>query len=335
MKKLSVWFREVMGLLFWGFLLVIAISGLFTGSNSVIKNLTSDCVIYTVEDLEKCYNENQYVEVHTMQVLDGGYEHIEDNNGTGKFVIINLDGHGMISLLKESLADSLLTNEIEQVVIKGKIEKFSQSNKTVSDNIEKQYKEAFKDVHTEEELATLFTAIQFNQYDADKGTLIFLLVFYIAAIIWFLSRIIRKIPGVIKPEQYHFNNSVSIREKPDFNKVLEEFDSKKYYFQYKNIYITEHYLIKKRGKRLHVTSKDCIAWIYEKKVTVNFITYSHYIVVHTFDRKRALRITVNEKNKTFIMEALRKECPNATFGYNYSLASLWRKNPERFIKNNE
>ncbi len=328
--KMKVRLYNIVIILFCLFFLAVLCSSLITGKNSIIKNLVSDCEVYTVDDLYKCYNEQQYVAVHAMQVLDTGYERIENDRTTAKFVIVNIDGHAMVSVMRDYEANRLFGDETGHILIRGKLEKFIKSEAKVSDSIEMQFKLAFKDEFTKEELETLFTSVQLNQYQGDKGMLIFFLFLDIAIIYWILKIIIKKIPTIITPNNYYLNSYISLKDEVKVNKIMEEINYCHYH--YKKFYVTENFLVIKQGSKFQVADKDCIAWIYEKKFSFNFIPMSHYIVVYSFDRKRTLHVPVYGINGESIMNILMKECPNATFGYSSRLSKLWRENPNSFIR---
>lgn len=318
----------------WIFFIVIAVTLMIIGDITP-KSLVSYCKVYNEDDLSRCFKENPYVEVHTQKVYDTNYDYVHNKKVTARFVDVDIDGYAMITLMTPSTAQKLIVSESEDIVIKGKLEKFDRGAKLKGYNAIKEfYVSSLSDTMTREEVMNNFTLVQLNEYNGSKTSIYIWAVLGVGITILFFVLIIKQIKFIVHPEQYHLNKNITLSDEKAVEKIMKELESNEYSYHDKNIYITKHYLISKIGGML-VAEKKNVAWIYEKIIKQNGITTGKSWIVFSLDQKNPFNFGNFGKKHKELGEILEKEFPNATFGYSDELNKKWHKNPEEFIKKEE
>ncbi len=318
----------------WLFFIVIAVTLMIVGDITP-KSLISYCKVYNEDDLSRCFKENPYVEIHTKKVYDANYDYIHNKKVAARFVDIDLNGYFMISLMTPSKAQQLFTTESEDIVIKGKLEKFDTGAKLKGYNaIKEAYVVTMEEEATREEVMSNFTLVQFNEYNGSKIGIYIFAILGIGVIILFFVLIIKQFLFFIHPERYHLNKNITLGDEKSVEKIMKELESNDYSYHDKNIYITKNYLISKIGG-MAVAEKKNVAWIYEKIIKQNGITTGKSWIVFSLDQKNPFNFGNFGKKHKELGEILKKEFPNATFGFSNELSREWHKNPEIFIKKEE
>ncbi len=318
----------------WIFFIMIVIALMFVG-NITPKSLTSYCQVHNEDDLNRCFKENPYVEIHTGKVYDTNYDYIHNKKIVARFVDIDLNDYFMISLMASSKAEALIADNSGNIVIKGKLEKFDTGAKLKGYSaIKELYVNSFSDTMTREEVMNNFTLVQFNEYSGTKMNLYFFAVLGTGFIILFLVLIFKQAKYIFHPEKYQLNKNITLCDEKNVEKIMTELDSKEYSYHDKNTYITKHYLIYKAGG-MAVAEKKNVAWIYEHIIKQKGITTGKSWIVYSLDRKAPFNLGNFGKKHKELGEILKKEFPNATFGFSNELSKKWKENPEQFIKKDE
>lgn len=317
--------------LIWFFLAIFTMILMLLGSIN-IKSLTSYCEVSSESDLNKCWKENPYVEIHTKAVVDAGYDYLYNKKKVARFSLVEVNGYAMVSLIEPQKLEQLKDDTSENIVIRGKLEKFEKDAKlkgynAIKDIMVKNYQGEL----TREEILNLFTLVQLNQYNGSKMSLYFFALlgsFFICLFIFFG---IKEIMLMKNPSKYHFSDQIMLADTKEVERIANELESKNYDFQYKNIYLTKHYLIV--GTPVpKLARRENVAWIYEKVVKQKGITTNRNWVVHSLDRKNPLVLSSPFKKHQELGEQLRISFPNATFGYSTELSKKWIKEPNSFIE---
>lgn len=322
LKRMILWFG--FGLVVLAILLV---------NNINFKSITSYCQVYNESDLNRCWKENPYVEVHTQKVYDGEYDYLDQKKEVAHFIDVDINGYSMISLIEFDLAQRLLEDESQNIVIKGKLEKFENGLLgQVYNKIRENYIKKFQEEVPKEEIMNNFTLVQLNQYQGSKISMYIEGMIGVILIALFGWLGIKEIKFVRAPEQYFLNKNIQLKDKNDVEKIVEEL--KNFRFHEKNIYITEHYLILKNSK-IQVMEKKNVAWIFEKIVKQYGVTVGKIWQVYSLDQKKPFLLYLPGKKHKQLGEILIQEFPNATFGYQDSLKRKWNLEPVSFIKKKE
>lgn len=299
------------------------------------RSLVSYCQVYNEDDLSQCFQENPYVEIHTKKVYDTNYDYIHNKKVTARFVDVDLNGYFMITLMTPTKANNLINSESENIVIKGKLEKFDTGAKLKGYNaIKELYLNSLKDTMTREEVMNNFTLVQLNEYNGSKTGIYIWTVIGTGLILVFVVLILKQFQFVIHPEKYHLNKNTTLSDEKNVEKIMKELESNEYSYHDKNIYITKHYLISKIGG-MAVAEKKNIAWIYENIIKQNGITTGKSWIVFSLDRKTPFNFGNFGKKHKELGEILKREFPNATFGFSEELSKKWKQNPDEFIKKDE
>ncbi len=318
----------------WIFFIVITIALMIIGDITP-QSLVSYCKVYNEEDLGRCFKENPYVEIHTKKAYDANYDYIHNKKVVARFVDVDLNGYFMISLITPSKAQQLFATDSEDIVMKGKLEKFDTGAKLKGYNVIKEaYVNSMKEEATREEVMSNFTLVQFNEYGGSKTGIYMWAILGTGVIILFVILIAKQIKFVIHPEKYHLNKNITLGDEKSVEKIMNELESNEYSYHDKNIYITKHYLISKTGG-MTVAEKKNVAWIYEKIIKQNGITTGKSWIVFSFDQKNPFNFGNFGKKHNELGKILKKEFPNATFGFSNELSKKWHKHPELFIKKEE
>lgn len=319
-------------ILWWGLMAIMIIVMLVNSINP--KSLTSYCKVYDEEDLNRCWKENPYVEIHTTGVYDAEYNYSKDNHVVAHFVDIDINGYSMISLLSKDLATTLIKDTSENIIIKGKLETFDKDVKAQAYTaIQEMYVEYLEEEATREQVLGNFTLVQFNEYQGSKSSLYWGFTLGLIIIIGFFVLGFRQIKYILHPEQYRINKNTTVMDEEKVKAILKELEEGPFDYHYKNIYLTKHYLIIKGGG-IQVAERKNVAWIYEKIMKQYGITTNKFWFVYSFDQKNPFNLNVPGKQHKELGEILQKGFPNATFGYDVEKQNQWKKEPESFIKEN-
>lgn len=318
----------------WLFLIVVVVTLMIVGDITP-KSLTSYCKVYDENDLNRCFKENPYVEVHTKKIYDTNYNYIHNKEIAARFVDVEINGYWMITLMNSSKAQKLIASEKDDIVIKGKLEKFDTGAKLKGYNaIKESYVNLLKDAATREEVMSNFTLVQLNEYNGSKTGIYIWAVLGVGVILIFIILIIKQLKLLIHPERYHLNKNITLNDEKQVEKIIKELETNEYSYHDKNIYITKNYLISKTGG-MAVAERKNVAWIYEKIIKQNGITTGKSWIVFSLDRKSPFNFGSYGKKHKELGEILKNEFPNATFGFSDELSKEWHKNPEAFIKKDE
>lgn len=294
------------------------------------KSLTSYCKVYNENDLNRCWKENPYVEIHTKQVVDAGYDYLYNNKKVARFSLVELNGYVMMSLIEPEKLKQLQNDTSKNIVIKGKLEKFENDAKLKGYNaIKESLIKAYQKELTREEVLNLFTLVQFNQYSGSKMTMYIFGLIGMIAILFCLFLALKQIPIIKNPNQYHLSNDITLENEKEIETIMKELETPEKH--YKNIDITKHYLVTKTGG-IKVAKRENIAWIYEKIVKQNGISTRSWIV-YSLDQKKPMSLSVSLKKHKELGEQLQTYYPNATFGYQNEFIKKWKQNPKSFLKN--
>lgn len=320
-KIMIVWFGLAVAVMVFMFI-----------SSINFKSLTSYCQVYNESDLNRCWKENPYVEIHTTKVYDAEYDYLHNQKKVARFVDIDINGNSMIGLMEPTHATKLFNDQSEKVVVKGKLEKFEKGAKFKGYNaIKESYVKLFKEEASREEVMNSFTLLQLNQYQGSKSSIYFFALLGIGAIILFIVIACKQMKLVIHPEKYALNKYTTLEDEAKVGKILQELELGNYDFQYKDIYLTKNYLITKGGG-MKVAERNNIAWIYEKIMKQNGITTGKSWLIYSLDQKTPFQISVFGKKHNEIGEMLQKQFPRATFGYSNEYSKIWNKDPNSLIQ---
>lgn len=331
--KKQIRFHSVKKMILWLLLAGIIITVMYVNSIH-IKSLTSYCRIEKESDVNRCFHENPYVEVHTSKVYDAEYDYLYNKKKVARFVDVDINGYSMITLMTPEKATKLFEDESGNIVIRGKLEKFDHDAKLKGYRaIQERYVTLFKEEATREEVLNNFTLVQFNEYRGSKTTLYIFTTLGLGATLFFLFLAFKELKYVVHPEEYHLNQNISLKEETKVEKIIKELENGQYDFQKKNIYLTKNYLIDKFGG-MQVAERKNVAWIYEKITKQNGITSGKSWLVYSTDCKTPFHFAGFGKNHQELGEVLKEQFPHATFGYSNELAKQWNKNKEQFLKNN-
>ncbi len=328
-KKIKMHSLKVV--ILWLFLVGIIVVLLLVSSIN-FKSLTSYCEVYNETDLNKCYKENPYVEIHGTEIFDGEYDYIHNNKRVARFASINLNDYFLASLIETDKAKEMMNEETENIVIRGKLEKFNTGAKLNGYNAMKElYVRYLSESATREEVLNNFTLVQLNQYGGSKINIYVIAAVAFGFIVLFIVLALKQCKYIFHPEKYELNKNIKIEDEKEVEKILKELESENYDFHQNDIYITKNYLISKTG-RIAVAQRSNVVWIYEHIIKQKGITTGKSWLVYSLDRKTPFNFSGFGKKHKEIGEKLQELFPNATFGYSDELANLWNKNPEKLMK---
>lgn len=332
--KKKIRLHSIKMILIWFSLAIFTVIVMLLGSINM-KSLTSYCKVSNETDLNKCWKENPYVEIHTKAVVDAGYDYLYNKKKVARFSLIEVNGYAMVSLIEPQKLKQLESDTSQNIIIRGKLEKFESDAKLKGYNAIKDIMiQNYQGELTREEILNLFTLVQLNQYNGSKMSLYFFAVLGSLLICFFLFLGIKQIILMKNPNQYHFSNQITFADTKEVEKIANELKSKDYEFQYKNIYLTKHYLIVGTSVP-QLAKRENVAWIYEKVIKQRGITTNRSWVVYSLDRKNPLVLSSPSKKHQELGEQLRISFPNATFGYSTELSKKWSQNPDSFIEKKE
>ena len=297
-----------------GVIIVILLGILFAMKIDPSLLYEDECIVETVDDIDKCTN--KYVKVKTSTVYDTEYLLTVDGESKGHFVDIDLDGRSLIAIVKIDKAKDLFKDGDK--VITGKLEAFKKGAlKDGYDEIVKKYVDDFSEQASEEEIKSAFMPVQLNAYNASKYKILIPFVVIMLplalAVLMFINYIVKALFVRTKT-----------RKNIDLALLEQELNNGPYLYNKNNFILTNNFAIYLQSGKISAALISELVWLYERNVTQLGSSVKKRYLVLCFDNNLKWRIKFLNEDAEKVIQLLNYKKPNLKAGYSKETLKAWK-----------
>ncbi len=290
---------------------------IFNDEGNLLNVIKKPCQINKAADVYTCEKENPYVEIHFQKAYDTGYVYQEGKKTLAHYIDIDLEDHGLITIVKKDKAEKILKEEV--FTLKGKLKHFTGVDKKAKDKIVKEYIDDLKEEYDEEYLKQVYLDIEVNSFKSDKSNEYFFLAIIVLSLGTGMYHFIKAILFLVNPELSNI-----YKKNKEIELSIDEIYEKKPLYTSKRTRLTEQYLFCDSFLNFCVYPVKDIVWMYLKITKNNGIETKNYILKDINKKEIIL-----EKSDETVIEELKELNPDILFGYTKENIEIYKEKVQK------